>query len=191
LVVRAHSAKMCVHLKVHRPMNGKKPHIMFKCANKLGKKFRWNTQHHRFYIADKMSGRPGPQTFLPCAGVSKLLPGGPTPGHKLPNIPLSPWLLRSVERASELWSDRATLAQPLKVGRNMETPPTLVENALHPEPVINRQWFHPSAGSATGPILSPLPLSIGRRDWRRCMTQRRRGKIEERSSDAARYSYSS
>jgi RHS repeat-associated protein len=129
-------------------MNGKKPHVMVKYQNNLGREVSMEyTPSTKYYIADKLSGRPWiSRLHFPVHCLSRTIVADRITGHQFTSS-------YSYHHGYYDHKEREFRGFGMVEQTNAETfehwkrsgATNITEIDLHQEPVISRQWFHTGA----------------------------------------------
>ena len=138
-------------------MNGKKPHIMVKYLNSLGKEVSLEyTPSTKFYIDDKLNGNPWiTKLHFPVHCVSKTITEDKITGHKfITSYKYHNGYYDHPEREFRGFgmveqTDSESFEHWIKSGAS-----NITDADLYQEPVITKQWFHTGAFLRNEKILS-------------------------------------
>ncbi|WP_353196141.1 SpvB/TcaC N-terminal domain-containing protein [Parapedobacter defluvii] len=128
--------------------NGKKPHIMVAYKNNMGKEVSLEyTASTRFYIADKLAGRPwATKLHFPVHCVSRTITMDHISGHRFEcSYKYHHGYYDHAEREFRGFgmveqTDAETFEHWVKTGAT-----NITEQSLHQEPVVSKTWFHTGA----------------------------------------------
>lgn len=142
-------------------MNSKKPHIMVKYINNVGKEVSFEyTPSTKFYIADKLSGKPWiTKLHFPVHCVSKLITEDKITGHKyISSYKYHHGYYDHPEREFRGFGMVEQMDAEIFEHWKRSGAANIIDEPLHQEPVVTKQWFHTGAFLRSKKILTQFEL---------------------------------